>query len=116
MAKINLFEYIENNTIRCEASHRGGGIEISAEDYLHLPHARMSAYQNYLGGGMTGSVQSSRNFDVSAGPELLARADKLAEALKEYYYNITNDIVNDWDDWASSESFEAQQSRPSSAY
>ena len=104
---MNLFEYIEHNTIRLEAGHRGGGIEIDASEYTKIDGAKMTAYQNYLGGGMLGSVQSSQNF-AGDFPELV-------EALKRYYYNITNDIVEDWDEWASG-SFEAIQSRPVSAY
>ena len=112
MSDFNFTEYIEDNTLRCEASHRGGGIEISAEDFLHLPHAKMSAYQNYLGGGMLGSIQSDCNFNVSADAELQAQAELLAEELKRYFHNITNHEDDEWE----SASFEDNQSRPESAY
>lgn len=111
-AQFDFTEYIEANTLRLEASYRGGGIEISAEDYLELPHAKMTAYQNYLGGGMLGAIGTSRNFDVTASPELQAKADELAEALQRYFHNITN---HDDDDWEAAD-FEANQSRPTSAY
>ena len=58
----NFSEYIEDNTIRLDASRRGGGIEIDATDFLGYGgryELRMTAYQNYLGGGMLGSVQGS---------------------------------------------------------
>lgn len=112
---MNLFRYIEENTIRLEASHRGGGIEIDASEYTGIENACMTAYQNYLGGGMLGSIQSDRNFSPGSDAQC-KRARELSEALIRYYYNITNDIVQDWDEWAASESLEAQQSRPSSAY
>jgi surface antigen len=116
VAKTNLFEYIEgqHNAPRGK-SHRGGGIEIDAAEYVGIDGAKMTAYQNYLGGGMTGSVQGSVNFETK-DKRKQARAEKLAEALKRYYYNVTNDIVEDYDEWAASASFEAQQSRPASAY
>lgn len=119
MAKINLFEYIEQNTIRLEASHRGGGIEIDATEYLGYNGRYplyMTAYQNYLGGGMTGSVQGSIEGRLRDYPKSIqTKAVKLNEALQRYFYNVTNDIVEDYDDWAASASFEAQQARPASA-
>lgn len=112
----NLFDYIENHTIRLEASHRGGGIEIDAGDYLGDDYPlRMTAYQNYLGGGMTGAVCGSIQGVLREYPaDIQAKALELNEALKQYFYNITNDIVNDWDEWAASDSYAAQQARPES--
>ena len=113
-------EYIESNTLRLEASRRGGGIEIDATDYLGYNGRyplRMTAYQNYLGGGMTGSVQGAIEGHLRDYPSTIqTKALALNEALKRYYYNITNEEVEDWDEWASTESYESQQSRPSSGY
>jgi len=115
--KINLFEYIEDHTLRLEASHRGGGIEIDAAEILGLEGAKLTAYQNYLGGGMLGSVQSDCNIRDWQSTELAPAIRDLAEALKRYFYNYTNDIVEDWDEWAASSSYEAHQAtRPASAY
>ncbi len=118
--KVNLFDYIEGHTIRLEASHRGGGIEIDATDYLGYNGRyplRMTAYQNYLGGGMLGAVDSSIQGHLRDYPAAVqTKALVLSEALKRYYYNITNEIVEDYDEWAASASFEAQQARPVSAY
>ena len=120
MAKTNLFKYFENNTIRLEASRRGGGIEVDLTDYLGFNGRYplyMTAYQNYLGGGMTGSVQGSIEGRLRDYPSTIqAKALEANEALKKYFYNITNDIVEDWDEYAMSDSFEAQQSRPGSAF
>lgn len=54
---------IEENTTRLKTSRRGGGIEISL-DALGAKYEghKMSAYQNYLGGGMLGSIQN--DFDL----------------------------------------------------
>ena len=54
---------IEDNTIRCEVSYRGGGIEIDVSELFGIEDAKVSAYQNYLGGGMAGSIQSNANFE-----------------------------------------------------
>ena len=118
--KINYSEYFEDHTLRLEASHRGGGIEIDATDYLGYGgryELRMTAYQNYLGGGMLGSVQGSIEGKLRDYPESIQKkALALNEALKHYFYCITNDMTADWDEWAASSSFEAQQLRPASAY
>lgn len=118
MAKFDFTTYFEANTRRLEISHRGGGIEIDAAEYLQIPFARMTAYQNYLGGGMTGSVQSDMNGNIRAckNKAKLARADKLADALKRYFYALSNDVVAEYDEYAASDSYEAQQHRSGSAY
>lgn len=116
--QFNFSEYFEENQIRLELSHRGGGIEIDAGPYLGDRYPlRMTAYQNYLGGGMTGSVQGSIEGALRDYPKTIqAKALKLNEALKHYFYCLSNEEVANWDDWAASPSYEAQQARPASAY
>ena len=46
---------IEQSIIRKEVSPRGGGIEIALKKWGY-PNGKMTAYQNYLGGGMLGRV------------------------------------------------------------
>jgi len=108
---INLVAYITANTLRCEVSHRGGGIEIDASEYLKIEGARMTAYQNYLGGGMLGSVNSDKNF-TTKNKQKSDRVEKLQTALKQYFHGLT---VHDEDEWENC-SFEEGQSRPASAY
>lgn len=115
MSKYNFREYIEANTLRCEYTRRGGGIEIDASEYLELPGAKISAYQNYLGGGLLGSVQSDRNFSITSSKKREARAAKLADELKRYFHEVTNAEAGDYDEWSES-SYEANQARPGSAY
>ena len=114
-----IFAYIEANTLRLEASRRGGGIEIDATDYLGYNgryDLRMTAYQNYLGGGMLGSIQGDIEGKLRNYPERIqAKALELNDALKQYFYYITNEEVQDYDDWAAG-SFEAIQNRPASGY
>lgn len=112
MSKYNFTEYIENHTLRCEASYRGGGIEIDASDYLGIEGARMTAYQNYLGGGMLGSIQSDHNMkNETLKPQTVRRIELLSDALKRYFHNLTNHD----DEWEN-ETFEHNQLKPESAY
>ena len=100
---------IEKNTLRLDASRRGGGIEIDCSE-LFGDNAMMTAYQNYLGGGMLGSVQSARNF--KGNDEL---ADELADKLKKYFFNITNDEASEYDEW-NDQNYQNNQNMPVSAY
>ena len=109
----NYTKYIEDHTIRCEASGRGGGIEIDLFDLLNYTGAKMSAYQNYLGGGMLGAIASSQNFN----PGLLGKKNRrlfeeIKEELKKYFHNLTNHEDDEWEN----ASFESNQQRPVSAY
>ena len=110
---MNYTKYIEENTIRCEAGYRGGGIEIGLDEILGSEDGyKMTAYQNYLGGGMLGAIAHSYNFD----PSKLSKTDriiveKVTQELKKYFHNLTNHE----DEWESA-SFEQNQARPVSAY
>jgi len=114
---MNYKKYIEENIIRCDYSRRGGGIEISLSDLLKTDQDfKMSAYQNYLGGGMLGKICNDCNFsteDLSQKQQDLVF--KVAEQLKRYFHDLTNAEAEDWDSWSSSD-YEANQSRPESAY
>jgi len=103
--------YIIANTLRCEVSYRGGGVEIDASEYLKMDGAKMTAYQNYLGGGMLGSVNGSQNF-TTTDKRKAAKAKRLQTALKQYFHGLT---VHDDDEWEDC-TFEEGQSRPASAY
>ena len=48
---------IKNSVIREKYTSRGGGIEIDLTQYGYTDE-KMSAYQNYLGGGISGSVHN----------------------------------------------------------
>ena len=104
MEKIN-FEEI---TLRKQISSRGGGIEISL-DTIGWPDVKMTAYQNYLGGGMLGAVANDCTIsDWNTNPELT----EIARQLREYFFNLTNPDEEYWEH----ETFEQNQSLPVSAY
>ena len=60
----------ENITLRSELSYRGGGLEISL-DTLGFKNEKMSAYQNYLGGGMLGRVQTNNTLRLRLNIKIL---------------------------------------------
>lgn len=99
-------------TLRLETSHRGGGVEIDLTT-LGFKNERMSAYQNYLGGGMLGSICTNNTIQAHDKPHTQKQAEKLAaleEALKQHYYLLTNPQDVD------REEYDELQVRPSSAY
>jgi len=103
---------IEDNIIRIDASRRGGGIEIDVSE-LFGEDCRMSAYQNYLGGGLLGAIQSDVNFTPTE--EQKADVLKLSEELKRYFHDITNEEASEYDEW-NVMSYEKNQNMHESAY
>lgn len=71
---------IENIT-REKYSERGGGCEVDLTEFGYEDEL-MSAYQNYLGGGMRGSIGNSCTVEDWRMDEKLVR---IAEALRDYY-------------------------------
>lgn len=103
----------EEITTRQEISSRGGGVEIDLTT-LGFEGERMSAYQNYLGGGMLGRICSNdtvraRNSFVEES--LCKELDEIAEQLKKYFHGLTNPD-SEWE----SVSYEQNQTMPVSAY
>lgn len=93
--------------IRQSISSRGGGIEIELNT-LGFKGAKMTAYQNYLGGGMLGSIQNDCTINNWRENEKLVR---IAEGLAKYFHSLTNPD----DEWEGM-SFENRQAMPASAY
>lgn len=109
-----MIEKIEANTLRIQASHRGGGVEISL-DAFGFPGEKMSAYQNYLGGGMLGAIQTNdtiRRQSFATDEETARKLDEIAEALARYFHNITNHEDDEWE----SATFEENQRRAKSGF
>jgi hypothetical protein len=73
-------------TLRLEANQRGGGIEISLDTLGHQGH-KMTAYQNYLGGGMLGRVANDCTLEDWREDDKLV---EIGEQLKKYFFDITN--------------------------
>ena len=98
---------IEDNTLRLQASHRGGGIEILLDDLGYIGE-KMTAYQNYLGGGMLGCILNDCTVTDWDQDETLV---EMAELLARYFHGITNPDT----EWEGMD-FDKRQEMPSSAY
>ena len=72
---------IQDNITREEISYRGGGVELDLSGFGYEDEY-LSAYQNYLGGGMRGAVANSCTVEEWEMDEKLVR---LASELREYY-------------------------------
>ncbi len=72
---------IQENITREEISYRGGGIELELTEYGYEDEY-LSAYQNYLGGGMRGAVANSCTIEDW---EMDSKLVRLADELREYY-------------------------------
>lgn len=104
----------EEITLRQEITSRGGGIIISLDTFGYEGE-KMSAYQNYLGGGMLGKVSSNDTIRANNSfveESLCRELDEIAEELKKYYFNLTNPDEETWEHV----SFEQNQKLPVSAY
>ena len=109
---MNYIQYITDNTIRCEASYRGGGIELGLDDLLKTEGYKMTAYQNYLGGGMLGKICNSYNFNIDKlSKTKQTKVNKISLELNKYYHSLTNHD----DEWEN-QSFVQNQNMPVSAY
>jgi hypothetical protein len=110
MAKAIQFSEV---TLRKEISSRGGGIEIDLTRFGFSGH-KMSAYQNYLGGGMLGKVCANNTiqaFDIPCTDKQVAKLDKISERLKKYFHELTNP-----DTEFEGQSYEQNQNMSASAY
>jgi hypothetical protein len=90
----------EDITLRVDAGYRGGGIEIDLSTLGH--DGRMTAYQNYLGGGMLGRIMSDCSIpDWETNSKLV----EISEDLKRYFHSLTNHVGDEWEE----ESYERNQ-------
>jgi len=107
-------ENFENNTLRSDYGGRGGGIEIDLTPF-GIKGEKMTAYQNYLGGGMLGRIDSSNTINRETKIvelELQKQLDAIALELKKYFHSLTNHSDNEWEDCT----LEENQKRMCSAY
>lgn len=105
--KTKLRKKIENAVIRQRLSHRGGGIEITLTPFGYEGE-KMTAYQNYLGGGMLGGICNDctiKEWDLHN--DLLM----IAQELRKFMHELTNPDCK----WAGTD-FTGNQNRPVSAY
>jgi hypothetical protein len=82
---------IEKAIIRFEYATRGGGIEIDLTRFGY-PDEKMSAYQNYLGGGMMGGIANDSTITTWKNyPKLV----KIAKALTKYFAEETEQDIEE---------------------
>lgn len=72
---------IQENITREDFSYRGGGVELDLTAFGYEDEY-LSAYQNYLGGGLLGGVANSCTVEDWEYNDKLVR---LAESLRDYY-------------------------------
>ncbi len=94
-------DLIANNILREKYSSRGGGIEIDLTDFGYNGE-KMTTYQNYLGGGMLGSVNN--DCTISGYWQHDNDLQEIQRNLNEYY---CEQIGADKEDFSN---------RPTSAY
>ena len=93
--------------LRQEISHRGGGIEISLDNF-GFQGEKMCAYQNYLGGGMLARIGSDCTIKNWTDDKRLIA---ISEKLKKYFHELT--VHDDEWEWETSEN---NQLKPYSAF
>lgn len=97
----------EKITLRSEINSRGGGLEIDLTS-LGFKGQKMTAYQNYLGGGLLGRIGNDCTVkEWKDKPKLV----EIAENLAKYFHSLTNPDT----EWEGA-TFENLQKRPISAY
>jgi hypothetical protein len=97
--------------LRQEVSTRGGGVEIDLTRF-GFKGQKMSAYQNYLGGGMLGKIAVNNTinaFGIECTVKQQEKLDKIGLRLKKYFFTLQ---YGEFD----KEQFESNQNRAVSAY
>jgi len=95
---------MEFKVLRQKITTRGGGVEIDLTP-LGFDGHKMSAYQNYLGGGMLGSVQvndtiRSQESNIKLQLEFSNRfneLDEIGEKLREFYSDLAGINLEDYE-------------------
>lgn len=95
-------------TLRSTITTRGGGMEIDLST-LGFPGEKMTAYQNYLGGGMLGRVCSDCTIPKDKFTDDLRAIE---DALKRHFFLLTNPDEDAWE----SVSYDQNQTMMESAY
>jgi hypothetical protein len=96
--KIDYIEFIKNNIIECDISYRGGVLKVDVSElFPNVDNAVMGASQNYLGGGIAGSITGGAMFMPD---ELTKKEQKvffeLKEVIKKYFYDLNSGGGDDY--------------------
>jgi hypothetical protein len=97
----------ETATVRLQASHRGGGIEIDLQHFGF--NGLMTAYQNYLGGGLLGKICNDCTIENWRDNDVLL---EIADNLSQYFHTLTNPSHSEWE----SATYDEISNRPTSGY
>lgn len=101
---------VELVTVRCQLSSRGGGFEVNLCN-AGWPGVFMTAYQNYLGGGLLGRICNSCTIrDYADSPEL----SHIAKELRTVLHSLTNPDPDE-QPWES-QTLEQNERMPVSGY
>ena len=94
---------VAENITREDFSYRGGGVEMDLTAFGYEDEF-LSAYQNYLGGGMLGSIGNSCTVEGWRNVENLVG---LAEELKEYFQErmYENECIDEYNEIADGRPF-----------
>jgi len=98
------------NIIRQKVTTRGGGIEICLENQGY-PGEKMTAYKNYLGGGILGRIGNDCTITDWQQDDFLV---DLADSLAKIMHRMTAPIYLQGEELE--QTFEQNQSMPISAY
>lgn len=114
-SKVDSFN-IEDNIVSCDASYRGGCLKVDVSSIFTTTGEQMimGAYQNYLGGGLRGSIQGGSMFRPIKSEE--KRFEQMKEKIKRYFHNITNSEEESMNDEWNTMSYEKNQVMPVSVY
>lgn len=85
---------IEDHITCEEYSYRGGGCELDLTEFGYEDEL-LSAYQNYLGGGMLGSIANSCTVEDWRKDEKLV---KLAARLRKYYTDRMYECIDEYNE------------------
>lgn len=113
---------IVNHVTQCDISYRGGTLKIDVSSiFPDVSDPVMGAYQNYLGGGIAGSIQGAAMFT----PDELSEKDQvtfhaLLERIKRYFYELNqgggDEYMHENYTGPDAGGYDAVQRMPKSAY
>jgi hypothetical protein len=89
---------IEENIKDCDISYRGGNLKIDVSSlFPYIDEPIMGAYQNYLGGGIAGSIHGGSMFQKEELHEDdMPVFDALNERIKKFFYDVNNGGGDDY--------------------
>lgn len=133
--KIQEYLNSENNILKCETSYRGGGCEWDLTDLSHSLNMfkneetiTCAVYQNYLGGGLQGSIifsgiadQYKNKLDFSTSKIKQEFYDLIKKEAINYFYGLQYGSDQDYyeseeENWERPQNLLSLQNRARSGY